>query len=43
MPRKVHATSAKRRVARIQSAPVRRVTSAPMANAKGIEKPTYPV
>ena len=40
VPRKVHAISAKRRVARIQSAPVRRTISAPMANAKGIEKPT---
>ena len=40
MPRKVQATSANRRVARIQSAPVRRVMSAPMANANGIAKPT---
>jgi hypothetical protein len=40
MPRKVHAISAKRRVARIQSAPVRRAISAPIANANGIEKPT---
>ncbi len=40
MPRKVQATSANRRVARIQSAPVRRVISAPTANANGIVKPT---
>ena len=40
VPRKVQATSAKRRVARIQSAPVLRVISAPTAKANGIEKPT---
>ena len=40
VPRKVQATSAKRRVARIQSAPVRPAISAPIANANGIEKPT---
>ena len=40
VPRKVQATRAKRRVERIQSAPVRRVISAPMAKANGIEKPT---
>jgi hypothetical protein len=39
-PRKVQATSAKRRVERIQSAFVRRVISAPMQNANGIVKPT---
>ena len=36
VPRKIQAISAKRRVARIQSAPVRRAASAPMANANGI-------
>ena len=40
VPRKVQAISVKRRVARIQSAPVWRVISAPIANANGIEKPT---
>ena len=40
MPRKVQATSANRRVARIQSAPDRPAISAPIANANGIEKPT---
>ena len=39
-PRNVQAISAKRRVARIQSAPVWRVISAPTAKANGIVKPT---
>jgi hypothetical protein len=41
-PRKNHAASAKRRVARIQSASTRRTTSAPMANAKGTAHSVYP-
>ena len=40
VPRNVHAISAKRRVARIQSAPVLRVMSAPMAKANGTENAT---
>jgi hypothetical protein len=40
VPRKIQAIRANRRVARIQSAPVRRVTSAPIAKANGTEKPT---
>ena len=42
IPRHSHAASAKRRVERIHSAFRRRVTSAPIANANGIEKSVYP-
>ena len=40
VPRKSQATSAKRRVARIQAASSRRVTSAAIANANGMLKRT---
>ena len=43
MPRNSQAASAKRRVARIQSAaPTWRVMSAPTANANGIVNSVYP-
>ena len=42
MPRKNHAASAKRRVARIHSASTRRTIRAPTAKAKGTAHSVYP-